>query len=167
MLHNACDATLLRRASGNGVSKMRKSALWLAATFILALAAAEADEADKPSLTTASVIVKNARVRPSHSVLSDVEIEFDITNASKIVFKAVVMHGVLQTPGRALPWIEADIGYRFPGGLEPGESKHLRLTPGLMSDWRHVDAAWLKTGVLTLTPSEVEDSADSKFSVQK
>lgn len=91
-------------------------------------------------------------------------ISFNIKNGSKTVIKTIHLHGKLQTPGRTLPWIEADINYSFPGGLEPGEAKHLDLEPNMMSDWNNAEDQWMKTGVLTLTLTSIDDATGSNIS---
>jgi hypothetical protein len=56
---------------------------------------------------------------------SEPVIAFTIANKGPIPIKCIFMHGKVQTPGRAIPWVEDDFNYSFSGGLEPGETKSL------------------------------------------
>ena len=66
-------------------------------------------------------------------------IAFTITNNSAIPIKAIYLHGVLTSPGRALPWVAGDLNYQFSGGLEPNETQHLDLQPNMFGEWRADD----------------------------
>lgn len=62
-------------------------------------------------------------------------IAFEITNNTDIPIRRVFMSGVVESPGRTIPWIEGDFNYSFSGGLEPGESKDLALSPNQFGEW--------------------------------
>ena len=84
------------------------------------------------------VKIDGAQYRVSTGVL-DIEqpqILLRVTNGSKRPLKTIYLHGVLTSPGRAVPWVSSDFNYEFPGGLEPGESQSLTLEPNMFGDWK-------------------------------
>lgn len=58
-------------------------------------------------------------------------IEITVKNGTKHAVASADFHGVLATPGRAVPWVEGDFSYSISGGLEPGESATWKLHPNL------------------------------------
>jgi len=72
----------------------------------------------------------------SNGFMEQPVISFTITNGSKVPIKKIYVHGILSSPGRALPWVTSDFNYEFAGGLEPGESKPLDLEPNMFGDWQ-------------------------------
>ncbi|TWT35586.1 hypothetical protein KOR34_04790 [Posidoniimonas corsicana] len=85
------------------------------------------------------VKVLSASLEPPGQYEYSNRILITIRNDNDHVIQTVDFIGVLQTPGRELPWAEGLIRYSIPGGLEPGESKELRLEPNIMSDFRSIE----------------------------
>jgi hypothetical protein len=77
-------------------------------------------------------------------------IDFEIRNQSDLPLKRIYVHGILETPGRTIPWVDDTFNYEFQGGLEKGEEKHLRLSPNMFSNWGDADLKGQKTLLLTL-----------------
>lgn len=90
-------------------------------------------------------------------------ISFTIANKGTIPVKRIFVHGQVQTPGRAIPWVEADFNYTFPGGLEPRETKELSLSPNMFSDWGKVPREAVRGAVLSLNLMALEDAAEKRF----
>ena len=89
-----------------------------------------------------NIHIDGARYKASRDILGndEPEIQFHVTNGSKLPIKQIFLHGVLSSPGRSVPWISFDINYDLPGGLEPGESKALDLAPNMFGDWKPDDS---------------------------
>lgn len=62
-------------------------------------------------------------------------IELTVKNGTPHPVSRVYFHGVLATPGRAVPWVEDDFNYSISGGLEPGESATWNLSPNQFGEW--------------------------------
>lgn len=72
--------------------------------------------------------ITNPKYYWSNSGFLDAPIlDFTIENGSEIPIKQLFAHGKLFTPGRSIPWEDADFNYEFAGGLEPGETERLKL----------------------------------------
>jgi hypothetical protein len=94
------------------------------------------------------------------SYSSDPIVSFTITNKTGLPVKRVYFHGKVQTPGRAVPWVDADFNHEFPGGLEQGESKNLTLSPNrFMDHWGDVPKEAAAGTVLTVIALSFEDAA--------
>ena len=52
-----------------------------------------------------------------------------------------------------IPWVSDGFSYQFKGGLEPGETQHLRLAPNMFGDWSNKDLKGKAKLVLTLSPT--------------
>jgi len=67
-------------------------------------------------------------------------IELALTNDTGVAVSRTYFVGTLASPGRSIPWLKEDFNYTFPGGMEPGESKELKLAPNMFSKWGRVDS---------------------------
>lgn len=90
-------------------------------------------------------------------------ISFTIANKGAIPIKRIFVHGKVQTPGRAIPWVDADFNYEFPGGLEPKETQTLNLSPNMFSDWGKVPKEAVKGSILDLTLTSFEDASEKQY----
>jgi hypothetical protein len=94
-------------------------------------------------------IVKASLTRQKNSFSSDSVIELKVKNGAAKAIKELHLHGVQKSPNRTLPWLEGDINYEIPGGLEPSETQDWQLTPGYGSELRnaedHSDAQFIVT----------------------
>jgi hypothetical protein len=108
--------------------------------------------------------ITKPRFTYTKSVLRDEPtVSFTITNKGSIPIKRIFMHGKLQTPGRAIPWIGAGVNYEFRGGLEPKETQALNLTPNMFSDWGKVPKEATNGAVLTLNLIAFEDPGGKRI----
>jgi hypothetical protein len=79
-------------------------------------------------------------------------VAFTITNSGTTALRSVRLGALLETVGRSVPWVETNISYSFPGGLEPGEVKDLELAPNqYMDGWGNKELRTRDDLVLTLT----------------
>jgi urease gamma subunit len=141
------------------VTKFLPISLAVALLSGLAIQGTRAEQSVDDVAAIKSIIISNASLHKGNNrIIDDITLSFTITNNSKVVVKSFSLHGRLQTPGRTLPWIEADANYTPPGGLEPGEKRHLDLSPNMMSDWAKAEDEWLKTGKLNLEVVSIVDS---------
>jgi hypothetical protein len=96
---------------------------------------------------------------------ADPVIDFTVTNNGANPIKVLFMHGKVLTPGRAIPWVEADFNYEFPGGLEPGETQQISLAPNRFSDWGKVPDTAVNGAVMELKTLAVENALGKKLGV--
>ena len=85
-------------------------------------------------------------------------IAFKITNGSDRALAKITMEGVLETPGRAIPWVKDSFSYAIKGGLEPGESQSLALAPNMFGPWSNQDLENRRDLVITVTLAAIEDA---------
>ena len=86
-----------------------------------------------------------------------------ITNGTPHAIRAVYVDGILETPGRSVPWVEASFNYEFPGGLEPGEQQSLNLRPNQFGDWGNRELQDRDDLVLTLTATDFRGANNERF----
>ncbi|MBL3520274.1 hypothetical protein H0A43_07285 [Arcobacter lanthieri] len=55
-------------------------------------------------------------------------------NTDKAIAKVYAV-GIIQTEGRAVPWIKEEFNYTIDGGIEPGETNKSVLAPNTFSVW--------------------------------
>ena len=77
-----------------------------------------------------------------------------ITNQTEHAVRTVYIHGLLETPGRSVPWVDGSFNYEFPGGLEPGEQQTLTLRPNQFGEWGNRDLQARDDLVLTLRATD-------------
>ncbi|MBB6306212.1 DUF6694 family lipoprotein [Xanthobacter tagetidis] len=78
-------------------------------------------------------------------------ISFQVKNNGSVAIKKLFARGILETPGRSVPWVDQEFNYEIPGGIEPGETKTLRLAPNRFSGWGNSEIEGRKDLVLTVT----------------
>ncbi len=86
-------------------------------------------------------------------------IELALINNTGVAVSRAYFTGTLASPGRAVPWLKDTFNYQIPGGMEPGESKELRLAPNMFGDWGRVEAP--ADAVLTVEVTRI-DGPDGK-----
>jgi hypothetical protein len=85
-------------------------------------------------------------------------IRLRVHNGTQYAIRRAYFHARLVTPGRSVPWVDADFNYEIPGGMEPGESAAWGLQPNIFdSDWRHVEDAQDATFSVTVLKLEGSD----------
>jgi hypothetical protein len=109
------------------------------------------------------VITKPRFLYQKDSFMSQPVLSFTIQNKGNIPVKRVFIEGILQTPGRAVPWIKDSFNHEIRGGLEPNETQTLNLAPNMFSDWGKVPQDAVGGAVLTLTLTAVEDASGKRF----
>ncbi|MEL6377012.1 MAG: DUF6694 family lipoprotein [Pseudomonadota bacterium] len=77
-------------------------------------------------------------------------ISFRITNETTAAIRKIFVNGVLASPERSIPWVEDGFNYEFSGGLEPGESRALDLSPNMFGEWA-IDDQFSRRDDLELT----------------
>lgn len=92
-------------------------------------------------------------------------IAFKITNKADRALAKVHFGGLLETPGRSVPWVKDGFYYEIKGGLEPGESQSLNLVPGRFGAWAADELKNRNDLVLTLTLEGIEDASGTKIGV--
>jgi hypothetical protein len=90
-------------------------------------------------------------------------ISFNISNKGRVAIRQVYMRALLKAPGRAVPFADNNIDYSIPGGLAPGESKHVALDADTVGDWSSVTKEIARKAVLFLTVTAVEDAGGKKL----
>ncbi len=90
-------------------------------------------------------------------------ISFNISNKGRVTIKQVSLRAVLKAPGRSVPFAENNIDYAIPGGLAPGESRHVALDADTVGDWSSVTREIAHKAVFFLTVTSVEDAGGNKL----
>ncbi len=90
-------------------------------------------------------------------------ISFDISNKGRVTIKRIYLRAVLKAPGRSVPFADQNIDYDIPGGLAPGESKHVALDADTVGDWSSVTKEVAHKAVFVLTVTAVEDAGGNKL----
>lgn len=62
-------------------------------------------------------------------------IELTVNNGLSVPVSRAYFKAKLTSPGRSIPWVEADFNYTIPGGLEPKEAATWKLSPNMFSEW--------------------------------
>jgi len=119
-------------------------------------------EAAKTALAAIALTNPKFEFHSSYGI-SEPAISFVIANKSKTVIRRIFVRGVLQTPGRAVPWVDDTFNYEMQGGLEPGEKQQLDLAPNMFGEWSKVPKNVVAGAVLTLTLVNVENAAGEKI----
>lgn len=105
------------------------------------------------------IVISGARFEWTKSgFLDGPVVDFSIENAGDVALKRVFLHGLLETVGRSVPWVDEDFNYEFRGGLEPGETQHLRLDPNRYGAWGNDALSTRKDLVLTVTVTDFENA---------
>ncbi|MDD5775866.1 MAG: hypothetical protein PHS64_07990 [Candidatus Omnitrophica bacterium] len=97
------------------------------------------------------------------SFMSQPVVEFTITNNTGKALSWIDCHGTVTSPGRSVPWISEDFNYKISGGLENGESKHLKLSPNMFSSWGNNEAHARNDLVLNIIINNAKDASDNKL----
>ncbi|WP_404341687.1 DUF6694 family lipoprotein [Vreelandella venusta] len=100
-------------------------------------------------------VVENAQYRLSEEGASGATpvIELRVTNNTGEPVARVHFRGVLQSPGRSVPWVNETFYYTISGGIEPGETLEWSLAPDRSGPWGNPsisDDAMLSMEVLRL-----------------
>ncbi len=90
-------------------------------------------------------------------------ISFNISNKGRVTIKQVSLRAVLKARGRSVPFAENNIDYAIPGGLAPGESRHVALDADTVGDWSSVTREIAHKAVFFLTVTSVEDAGGNKL----
>ncbi len=134
------------------------------AAILLSVCPVIAGGVEDPEQILNAITINEPRLHAEKSSFMAQKImSFTVKNGSKSVIKTLYFRAKLQTPGRALPWIETDQSYTFPGGLEPGETRHLDLAPNMFGEWGKTEDQWIKTGVFSVSVRAIDDAAGNKI----
>jgi hypothetical protein len=128
-------------------------------------AAEPAPQAEQQALLQQIEIAKARFGFEELGMLEQPTISFSVANKSSVPVKRIFVHGRVQTPGRAAPWIDTDLDHAFPGGLKPGETRELNLTPNMFSEWGTVPREAMKGAALSLELVAFEDAAEKRYGV--
>jgi hypothetical protein len=66
-------------------------------------------------------------------------IELSLVNQMSISVSRAHFAGTLSSPGRAVSWLKDDFNYKIAGGMEPGETKEVKLNPNMFGAWGQVE----------------------------
>jgi hypothetical protein len=116
-------------------------------------------EAAKTELAKFKVIRSRFYRQESRFGRGDPVIELALTNSTNVAVSRAYFMGILASPGRAIPWLKDSFNYQIAGGMEPGESKELKLAPNMFGDWGRIEAP--ADAVLTVEVTRI-DGPDSK-----
>lgn len=120
-------------------------------------------ERDRHKATFDSIRIEGVRFYVQRNYIVEPVIEFRITNGSNIVLRQGFFQGTLTSPGRSVPWVDEAFNHEFSGGLEPGESRLLQLSPNMFGEWGQGDHINRKDLQLAVRLINVEDSNGTKL----
>jgi hypothetical protein len=150
---------------------MRSAGARVAVLTLIISSPLKAEDATRQS-TIAEIspsVIKSVKIEsPKYSYQKSFELEwpvvsFSVVNKSKITIQRLYLKGTLKAPGRAVPWIDGVLDVAAPGGIEPGETKHFQVEPGVATDWRAVPEAVARKAVFSLTLSAIEDAGGKQI----
>lgn len=101
------------------------------------LAKRDAAESAKAGLAQFQVLKSRFDMKGGY-LSTDPEIMMTVRNGTGKAVSRAYFHAVLASPGRSVPWKEADFNYQISGGIEPGEQKDWTLDPSF--EWHNVEA---------------------------
>ena len=119
--------------------------------------------AGKAKELLAKIVVTDAKFYWSSGFLPHPIIDFKVANNTGVPLARLYFHGVVSTPGRAIPWVEDDFNYEVSGGLENAESKHLTLSPNQFSEWGKRETQERKDLVMTIAVVNAEGADKTKL----
>lgn len=82
-----------------------------------------------------AIRIEGPRFYVNRQYIAEPVIEFRIVNESDMVLRRGYFQGTLTSEGRTIPWVDEPFNHEFSGGLEPGESRLLKLSPNMFSEW--------------------------------
>ncbi len=113
------------------------------------------------------IIIKSPKFYSSKvGFLQQPVIDFTIANNTNRALARIYFHGTVTSLGREIPWISEDFNYKFPGGLEKGETKQLSLSPNMYSSWGNNEASKRKDTVLVVDVLNAEDASGKTITEQ-
>ncbi|MBU2582335.1 MAG: hypothetical protein KJ622_11515 [Alphaproteobacteria bacterium] len=105
------------------------------------------------------IVIDGARYYWSKGQFRDeAVIAFKITNSAEVAIAKIVLHGLLESPGRSVPWVKDSFSYEIKGGLEPGEAQELALAPNIFGSWSEASLKDRSDLVLTLSLPGITDA---------
>jgi hypothetical protein len=109
----------------------------------------------------AQIEVNGAKYYWSEDSFGQPVVEFTIRNNLGVALARVFFRGILETPGRSVPWADDNFSYQFPGGIEPGEEQHLRLGP--YGDWYNNDLKNKPNTILSVRVVDAETASGDRI----
>lgn len=86
-----------------------------------------------------NIVISDPKYYWEGEIINQPVIDFNVKNLTNKTISKLFFHGILQTPGRKIPWVDDNFNYKIRGGLEPNELKHLKLSAGFIGDWHNRD----------------------------
>jgi hypothetical protein len=103
-----------------------------------------------------AVNVQGARFYWAGRYFLEPVISLSVTNNGTTAISRIYFHGKVETPGRTIPWIDEDFNYVVVGGLEPGETRRLSLSPNRFGEWGASETQGRRDLVFTVTVVDIE-----------
>jgi hypothetical protein len=91
--------------------------------------------------TLSGVKVTSAGLRTKHINRFRKERVIDLTIANNLdqAISGVKLYGTYKSQNRSVPWEKGTVSFNISGGVEPGETMEMVLTPNPISDWAQTD----------------------------
>lgn len=137
----------------------------LDATIAEGLQTVQAAQAERlrHKATFDAIRIEGGRFYVNRQYIVEPVIEFRITNGSNIALRRGFFQGTLISEGRTIPWVDEQFNHEFSGGLEPGESRLLTLSPNMFGEWGQGDHINRRDLNIKVTVVNVEDSDGQKL----
>lgn len=104
--------------------------------------------------------VRSARLYIRKDIISYLTLDLELFNGTKSVISSARFDSTLYSTGRTLPWSTPAFRYEFSGGIEPGESLRVSLSPNeFMSEWAQAMKAITERDdcIFEVSPTEALD----------
>lgn len=97
------------------------------------------EESHKAQNMLKGFVIEQSRIYFSESFFTDeLVFELHIRNKTPYAVSKIEANASVFSAGRKIPWHKSDFNYEIDGGIEPDESKVLKLTPNMYSGWQDV-----------------------------
>jgi len=106
---------------------------------IAELQAKQATAEEAKSQLEAFRILRSRFYKEEEMFLTEPIIELTVRNDTEYAISRAYFRGILQSPGRSIPWLDEEFNYQIRGGIEPGETQSWRLAPNMFSEWGTVE----------------------------
>ncbi|WP_422102023.1 DUF6694 family lipoprotein [Vreelandella sp.] len=148
-------------------TEARRSLHGLSGQDVLALAGEQPDKTKDSNALEEPIaqemlsrfVVENATYRLSEEGSSEAApvIELQVTNSTGEPVARAHFRGVLQSPGRSVPWVDETFYYTISGGIEPGETLEWSLAPERSGPWGNPSIS--EDAVLSIEVLRLDDPA--------
>jgi len=90
-------------------------------------------------------------------------IEFSVRNQTDTAIRRIFCNGRLTSPGRTTPWANEIFSVPIPGGLQPGETRHINLRPPQTGPYGNAELKDRTDLVMEISVLDAEDASGQRL----